>query len=605
MVRVVLAICIYLVIVFACSIAAGFFVNPPEVFLLPGLRAGYLFMRGSLLACELLPGAVLSGLLVACAVSFGKSAERMSTRFSSAMMTLYRNVVIVGLVCVFVIFCVEEILAPVVRMQQTAAAQKSEFYQEYVSLSKNSMAEENYQLAMIYAEQALAIYPESSEAAELASQIELAYASNPPQADEPRKAQPAGVLGAAAYAAAADAAELLAKARRAEAAEDWLNAHYFAESAARIAQPGSQTEADARRLSAQAWNELSRPRRFENKEAEYVFREKQRGYTALLNSDFLEAYYIWTRLEQLVPSDPDVQYFAGIARAETDNQYFFIEETQNIRMYETLKNICFTLPAPGGAQYAVYIDGMSAIRSAGDMVQYLQNVSITKFYAVGKVEYSFTAPYAKMLAYPVHKLPEEMRTELGLTGEETIVPYLMLESINRETADIVTSARYTAGTDDAAGNYMFMPVSYDDFILASRAYQGADAMTLGELLHFAPQADLFGYAAETYTSTLLNRLFAPMQTLCLLILLAVIAWNYQLCRSYSFRLYYLLAFPLFTAVIFAVQRCIRYVCTLYNLSLIGRLGIEWTFIVAAAVHIVLLAAVSVLFLSRKRLEDRG
>ncbi len=600
MIQVVFTIVIHTLFVFVCSIAAGFFWNPPEILLLPGLRTGYLFTRGILIACEILPSVVLAGFLVACSVAFGKKSTKMLVRFSSAIISLFRRIVVIGLLSVLVLFCVQEILTPFLRSKQTAAEQKSEFYHEYVRLSEGSLQKGNYELAMIYIEQALGLYPGSSEAVLLRSQVELALASNPrSQKDENKPAQ-AGILEPISYSDPADVFELMVKAERAADVGDWLNAHYFAVCAERIAQPGSQPEADAKYLAADAWNHLAEPQRFENKEAERLFFEKQQGYTALLNGDYLEAYYIWTNLERMVPSDPDVQYFVSLAREYTDSQYFFIDETMNIRMYETLKNICFVIPSPDGCQYVVYIDGMSTIRDSGNLVQYLQNLSVTRFLSTGKIDYSFTVPYAKMLAYPLSNIRPENIKELGLSGNEKNVPYLMLDAISRDTGEIVSSPVYSVGDNDTVSNYIVMPVEYDDFILAASAYQGAAKMQLRDLISFAPRAELFGYSSEIYSAILINRLFAPLQILILFILLASVAWNYQLRGTSVFKLYYLFAFPLFTFVVYTADEFLRYLCVQFNLVCIGRLGIDLSFIVVGMLNVLLLFAASILFVSRKR-----
>lgn len=445
--------------------------------------------------------------------------------------------------------------------------------------------------------------------------------------------------------------ELIEKSKAAADKKEWLNAHYWATLAV-TACSGTDTNLEAAKAAANtAWNELSNPVPFDNSDKNIFFAQKKNGYEQLVKGDNLKAYYIFSQLSASSDehaSDPDVQQYLAIAKERVESQYFFLDETENIKDVESTRNIYFALPYSDGTFDVFYIRGIATMKQTGGMVRYLDGLNVISYDRNGKFIKAMSVDYAKMLEESASVFSDEQKNALGISDKVKTVPYIQLQAVDRKTEGVVGKPVYTyAVTDlpnevadkiadvswfklkkeemlknrksfssvdrDAAAAEkiadvfapaspetvtLLLPMPYDDFDLLNEASYGASYMSFIPLVKFVPKSISYGYSEEVYTQNLVRRGAYPLFLLILFVFAAAFAWNYRLGERQLFKFKWLFFFPVFTAVMYILLECCLYLYTLLNYVFVGTCG-PFALLVAFIVYVVIFIAVSIHFVSRR------
>ena len=560
----------------------------------------YRLDRTLLLFYTYIPCVLFTGFLVGFAVVFGRSPEGSANRFSPAMFTRYKTVVLSALGVVVVLTAVTQILRPVTISNLNRLEYQPFLFREYMNIANDAMQKDNPALAYLYADRAALIDPNSIEAAALKHDAEIAREDKETESEPvvTEKPEVADTEGWSVY-------RLLQESKKAAEEGKWFNSHYYAELAVQASTPDDINLPEAKMAAAEAWNKLSDMDKIGDAQMQDFFARKKAGYVALMNKETLKAYYIFNTLSTTngtIAADPDVRRYLALAKQQLGKQYFFIDETYNLQKFENIHSMHFSVCGPDNMKYIVLIRGVTDIKSEGNLIRYLRGLTVYSFDAAGSLTGSMTVPYAKMMAEPVSFFQKTDQKQFGLTPDLKNVPYILLKSVDRKKEGIVIGPEYRTAEDEITEDHadvLVLPMPYDDFGLIADSSNGPAQMEFFSLMQFFPKAVEYGYAGEVYGEEFTERILYPFVLLILLVFTACFAWNYRIGKEQVFKFKWIFTLPFFSLFIYFILNCIEYMFKILNFTLGGLIGRQYATALALFVYALLFFCVSFLFLSRK------
>lgn len=559
--RSTLLISLYTVFAFLFFIGkAFFFTNIPELF--PEDIVQWRFVTGLYEFLYWLPSILAAVNCIALSWAFGKDAEKNLARFSAVQLKNYRSVLIAAGICVVLCFVCAEVFVPIVSAAEKRLKTRVENYMWYAYHAQSAIDEGNAAAAFAYAENALTLQPADENMKKLRDSAQ-------------RLSIQGKYRGGTAEHMPADIAEiesmpnsalvLFKKAQEAFDNKSFFDAHYYAWWALKLAGENSADSDAIRRLAVEAWEIISTWSGFETNEDSRIFLKKREGYAALTEGNILSAYYIFRDLYELSEFDPDIARFHRRATEALLRQYFFIDETRNIAHIENFKDVSFKLQRPDGGFDAITIDGVTDVAQTDRFVKYLRNYSCQSYNESGKLMYSVSVPYVKVIGQKAGTFGNDYAKHTGIQNPETFVPLLLMTSVDRRHYGIVGSPRYSTPDGELPMQDItrIIPMSLKDFDMVCRAAsEGPMYMNLAFLFRFMPIAQRYGFSPHIFATALLQRSCRPMLFLVFFLLLAIVAWNFKLESSKLFRFSWLFSIPVFTVFL---QYCIEFIRYSMNL----------------------------------------
>lgn len=644
-------IIVYTLMIFAICMASTFCYRPiPE--LNPGDANSYRFIRGVKFFLDLLPAILLSGFAVACSIAWKGEKVGSTKRFSEGMFKRFGGVVLFALILTFILTMTFEVLNPGVEKKYRALMNGPK---ELVS-AKNSaidlLSSENPELAYPYALRASRICPKDEESVDLLKKaknaLDLAYDRSVYGEDKKNPVRVNENMPIHAEDQSYTATQMLEKSNEAAEKNDWYLAHYWASLAVKASDGVDTIMQDAKVAAASAWGQLKNPSGFGNEEDYAFYQKKMQAYNALQAgnpSDNLKAYYILKSLkENGHDGEPDIERFLALAEESVSNEYFFIDEAENIEKLKNSGDIYFALAdSASGTKNVYYIKGAMDSFEDGRAVRYLEGLTIATFSKSGKFIRSMYAPVAKVVSQSVDTFDDETISYKGLSKSWKNVPFVMLLAVDRETDGVVTEPKYSYGITnlpkeilDAEGmsasqtyekpfendagidmsdpygtlraevtrrlpetRTMVLSMPYEDFIAVNEAANGPEGMDIITLSSFVKKATAYGYSREVFYKDLLGRLLYPLFLLSIMILCATCGWNYRIegGSKVQFRFRWIFLVPITGLLAFILWETLSYIYNMLNYVICGSCG-QATFPVTLGIYIGLLILMSVLFLSR-------
>lgn len=625
---------IYTLIIFICCIAETFIYRtvPP---LIETSVTNYRVLRAVDWFLILLPTIFLSGFAVACAVLWKANTNTSKVRFSAAMIDRYKTVMFSSLIFVAILSFNEEIFCPLVKDRIATLENAPLELESDLENAEHFLECGAYEIAYMYAKRASVIAPRSEEASAAFKNVNDALAKWEHQIESQ------GVMTAdeetrRLYAQdhSYSVSRLMEMSRRAASDKEWFHSHYWA-SLAIDACKGVNTNLDeANILASEAWNELKNPADFADAEQYRIYRLKWKGYTAYAKSepDYLTAYYILYSLHKELAAkhetDPDVEFYLERAKEGMENQYFFIDETDNFEELATGSNVCFSLKNPDGSKDVIYAKHVMDSPTVGNTVRYLKDMTIVQYSSSGRFLCSVYVPLAKAMGLSTKDIDDEEKKNIGIEKNWKEVPFLLLMAVDRDTQGKASVPVYSGsesglpqsimeeiGLTAKGGSApkgvspymlqqnsytMLLPMEYGDFASIDKASAGAETMTLFSLMHFIKNAQEYGYAKENFYQTLLSRCLYPLFILILFIIAAAWGWNYRIENSKAlFRTSWLLAIIVFGVVVFFMSEMALYLFKILNYVLVGVCK-GGAFPAAVFTYVALFVLASLYFMSRKK-----
>lgn len=557
-----------------------------------------------------LPSFIITGFVVACSVHFGQNSEGSFTRFSHAMTIRYRSIMIVAISIAAILTLGNELLGLGVSNKKKAIVNQPRLINDYIKVGNQLYENGYYKRALVYADAALKLNPGSRDAARLADKADVALNSldntnirirladaAKTEMDIVEKVQIDPHQIAEVYKYYLMAKDCFEKA-------EWFNAHYYAETAINIASPKDPNLEELKKLSSTAWKNISDTHRLRKSDDQVNFDKKYEGYLALVNKDDLKAYYIFRELYQTsleLAKDPDVNFYLDIAENRVSNRFFFIDETFELKTFESANDVYFSYNYKDGTKDILYFKGVTNVKSTGKSIQYLRDLTIESISKSGEHYRTLTVPYAKVLPVDVRPMHETTKDMLGIDKDTKFVPYLMLKSVGRDFPDEVIEPTYAYASGEVAHTpeYILLPMAYQDFTMLENANSDPAYMPITSLFKMVTKAEDYGYSNEMYGQVLLDRLFYPLWIIVLFVLLAAFGWNTRMNPNQYFKTSWVWSFPFFILCAHGVYKIAMFVFKLMNYVLISAVGVNAALWSGLILYIVWLIVISVYFLARQ------
>ena len=568
----------------------------------------YKLMTGLQNFGKYIPGVAITGFVVSCSVHFGRNSEGSTERFSKAMMERFKIVMIVSISIAFLLTVCSEVLVLVTANKKTSIINRPKIVNDYINVGNKLFDNGYYERAMNYADAALKLSPNDSNAINLRDradvEINRARTSNIrfklyESVEEAEKVDRV-VIDAEQIG---EVYQYYLKAQDSFRKKEWFNAHYYSELGIKLATPKDPNLEELKKLSTSAWNNLTEYHDLAKTEGQLIFEKKYQGYLALVQKDDLKAYYIFRELYQSsreMQSDPDVVFYLQIAENRINERSFFVDETFELKSFESANDVYFAYEFADGSRDIIYFKGMTTVASTGDSIQYLRGLTIVSVSRTGELYRTMTVPYAKVLPVSVKTLTPTTKALMGIDDSIDCVPYIMLKSVGRDSPEIHNEPLYTYQTGETATTpeYLLLSIPYDDFLLLEKSTSTPESMSLPSLIKLVRMAAKYGFCTEVYGQALMNRLYYPLWILVIFVLLAGFGWNNRIDANQYFKFSWAFAFIPFIMISMLFNTMMMFLFRLINYVLLGGLGISGGMITGLVLYIGALLVASVIFVSR-------
>ena len=519
--------------------------------LLPPFIISYRIRTAVLAFVQYLPPLYLSGLLIGFTLSFSSHADEQVQRWSGKLLAFLKSSFAIMLVVIGCHVVLTEGVAPIARARMAAAVSRSEDYHEYLRMSREMLRNDEPRTAEQLVLSALDIWKNSPEAVKLLDDIRYRSAEKyGVGTNEEPDGYPEGlVLEEFSGMTVLDALDISEGAAR---ELDFFDAHYYAMLAHRLSRPDDPLRERALRMASDAWNRIVEGTDLlRSRDDISLYAAKRAAYTALNQGDYLTAYYEFLDLHTADIArddrkrDPDLERFLELARKGVMETFFFIDETRQLRAFESARNVVFTVKRPDGGTDAVYAAGVVYTRVSGRDVVYLRDFELIRHSRYLQLEYHIRVPFVKMFAYS--REGEADRSEF------------LLQSVDRSGERARQRPVVIAGAPEAQDlSVLLLDLPYRDFSLIVSANRGAASMNMLELVRFHDRADQYGYEPRIYLREVISRLSEPFILLILSVMALIAGWKYRLGNGVLFKAWWLLMVPLFTVISHLVIQIVRF-----------------------------------------------
>ena len=568
----------------------------------------YKLMNGIQNFGRYIPGVAITGFTVSCSVHFGRNSEGSTERFSKAMLERFKTVMIVSIIMAFFLTFCSEVLVLLTGNKKSSIINRPKIVTEYINVGNRLFDNGYYDRAMNYAEAALKLSPNEKHALNLRDradvEINRARTSNIrfklyESVEEAEKVDHV-VIDAAQIN---EVYQLYLKANEAFTKKEWFNAHYYSELGIKLATPKDPNLEELKKISTAAWNNLTEYHDLAKTQGQLTFEKKYQGYLALVQKDDLKAYYIFRELYQSsreMQSDPDVVFYLQIAENRINERCFFIDETFELKSFESANDVYFAYEYADGSRDVIYFKGMTTVASTGNSIQYLRALTIVSVARNGEVFRTMTVPYAKVLPVSVKTLTPTTKALMGIDDSIDCVPYIMLKSVGRDSPELHNEPLYTYQNGETANTpeYLLLSIPYDDFLLLEKSTSTPESMPLASLFKLVHMAAKYGFCTEVYGQALVNRIFYPLWILIMFILLAGFGWNNRINPTQFFKFSWALAFIPFILISMLYNKMMMFLFRLVNYVLLGGFGLSGGMVAALVLYIILFICSAIIFVSR-------
>lgn len=567
----------------------------------------YKLMNGIQNFGRYIPGVAITGFTVSCSVHFGRNSEGSTERFSKAMLERFKTVMIVSIIMAFFLTFCSEVLVLLTGNKKSSIINRPKIVTEYINVGNRLFDNGYYERAMNYAEAALKLSPNEKHALNLRDradvEINRARTSNIrfklyESVEEAEKVDHV-VIDAAQIN---EVYQLYLKANEAFTKKEWFNAHYYSELGIKLATPKDPNLEELKKISTAAWNNLTEYHDLAKTQGQLTFEKKYQGYLALVQKDDLKAYYIFRELYQSsreMQSDPDVVFYLQIAENRINERCFFIDETFELKSFESANDVYFAYEYADGSRDVIYFKGMTTVASTGNSIQYLRALTIVSVARNGEVFRTMTVPYAKVLPVSVKTLTPTTKALMGIDDSIDCVPYIMLKSVGRDSPELHNEPLYTYQNGETANTpeYLLLSIPYDDFLLLEKSTSTPESMPLASLFKLVHMAAKYGFCTEVYGQALVNRIFYPLWILIMFILLAGFGWNNRINPTQFFKFSWALAFIPFILISMLYNKMMMFLFRLVNYVLLGGFGLSGGMVAALVLYIILFICSAIIFVS--------
>ena len=560
-----LSVLIHFVIGFGCCLIYVFFFKKIDV--LPQFLLSRKLAETSILFIRIMPSLLVSAVLIGYAIIFGICGQNTVPRFSDILMRYLKEVLLILLLCLSLYIIFIEIASPLLAGYRRYSELKTHDYYDLIKETDVSLRNGDAEKAYDKAKAALRIWknnPEALQFLDKAKALHEAYVADNKQAPasetSSESAEPENLT--------AEGSLFISK--RFMNKYDFYTAHYYAMRAYQLSADNAPYREEALRLAAQAWNQIEKG--IAELTAEFdirLYQAKKAGYEMIQQGNYIKAYYQFMSAQRMIEQnnplkrDPDIDRFIDITQKKLLEEVFFIDETASLPLFETVRDIHFTVTDSGTrAAAAVMIKGLSYISNNGILEVYGRDCGITQYAADGTIIYRCRIPFIKLI--PIE------------STEGVPVLRMLFQAVDKQRDKVVLKPIVLEGTMPIERQAsMLLPFSYGDFELIIAANKGEKSMTLPQLYAFRQHGAQYGFPAQIYNRELLARIIDVFLILIISIYMLVLAWRFRIPPHQQFKHTWALAFPFFfvlaAGLVESGRYCARLVIalltdTFYNFS---------------------------------------
>jgi hypothetical protein len=377
-----------------------------------------------------------------------------------------------------------------------------------------------------------------------------------------------------------NASDALLMAREALSEGRYYDAHWLAALAEKIARPNASEAAEAPRIASDAWNAIAlmEPSK-DDKQAFSIFQKKRDGYAAVKAGDWIRAYYIFGKLAKDVSGDADVDRFFSMSRNGVRKTAFFVDEVGDILGQVELDAFLSFPNLDGGRDVLL----LKRLHVSADLA-YVGGFELLSFGVDGKQRYRVQAPYAKLAPFDIQ-------------DERSSISVLLL-GLDRNDEKVRWEPVWSLGkAPDSISNRVLLAVSWDEFILTTRARKGIELLSVPDLNRGAKLLGQDGFITEAFRAEIIRRIAEPFAFLALSILFLTIGWRMRSPRGAGWLGYVMLALLPF-AVNLVVQ-AYRFLTSTSALAFTLLLPFGWAVAAILGFHILMLF-IALVFLAGQR-----
>jgi hypothetical protein len=313
-------------------------------------------------------------------------------------------------------------------------------------------------------------------------------------------------------------ADAMRQAETAFTEERWYDAHWLATLAERLARPGSAEIPASQALASRAWNKIAELEPTAHEKERYnLYRLKRNGYNAMLEQDWINAYYTFKELSVLTPQDPDVEQYLANSTTGLAETAFFIDEI-DLALGTVFRNQIFSLPADSedGGRIVLRFSSMALLPD----YSYVWEPELVAVDRNGLFLYRARSDYGKIVPVSINTLEGEPKEQAAL----------LLRALDRADRDKRREPVWTdeAGEPvDSGSSQILLNLNFDNVILLSRAGEGPDNLNLRELFDAEKILGSYGFVPEVFRAEILRRLSEPVFFLPLSVLVLVLGWRFR------------------------------------------------------------------------------
>lgn len=331
---------------------------------------------------------------------------------------------------------------------------------------------------------------------------------------ESAKAARTNVIALPGRGAPVNEREALRLAREALDAGRDYDAHWLANTAMRLAVPGSMEASESARLSSLAWNAISRPGVSEDEKTLFsIYRRKREAYEALVNNEWVRAYYSFSALLADAPADPDVKNYLAVSEKGLLGTAFFIDEADRA-VGNLTHDAVLSIPGENG-RFVMRFESIVFFDDAA----FGRGYEAFAFSPDNKPLYRVSADLVKI-------------TPVSVNGQWRTI--FLFHAIDRKNAGIEKNAVWsasggaipvTAGRSGGSQQLVYAP--YEELILATEARDGAEGFFLRDLWDASQALNKDGFVSETFIVRILGVLAEVVYFPALAVFAILIGWNYR------------------------------------------------------------------------------
>jgi hypothetical protein len=556
---------IFVVYVLAASLLILIFryIFPSEISPLPVFSKNWKLVRALIDIITLFPALAFSGLVV----PFGMPSEDEYFQNDDTPQNLFRRfeAPIVTAVCAAVVYAILFFLVlPLAQNKERNMRFQGELYKLAKYRAETHKRDREWVQASQFIGISDSVWKNSPELDELRAEVKINIdkleMSSRQQRGKPGDS--ASVSALPGQKDPVDAGEAISMGETAFADGRFMDAHWLATLAGRIARPGSLEVAKAAMLASQAWNQIEIYQTGISEANAYsLYLLKKSGYELMVSGDWIGAYYIFQEHAARSPNDPDTKRLLEQCEKGTKEIAFFIEEVE-VSLGDTQTNMILSLPVvengmPGRSVIRIASLSTSPDRAYGIGIEYMA------FDARSRLLFSFYAPNAKILPITIEGKPQVlilMRALDRLSPTRRWEPVWNVRNDNFHRPD---------------ESQIILDISYESFLATVKLRQGLPSLRLNELYIASEIADKAGYIPQVYDAEILSRFGSCLFFMPMAIVAIIIGWFFRARKRPRYLFYPLL--PVFPVVFSGIVFLYRLSLSVISTSLLLAVGFSTTF----------------------------